>query len=154
MKIKQIITTSLCLFISISTFPYNIIERCEEKELPNYFKRKLYYAISIIQNADVKKIKYKHNDSISEQFNLIDSLVCDSIEKDLKLGSCTFRDYIEPQKMYKMVYTYTIDQCDYIFINYSVNHSNSKIVGISFDGRPNFYEVIFDFSNMKIVYLK
>lgn len=154
MKIKQILVTLSFLFINTSMFSFNNFERCEEKDLPNYFKRKLYYSISLIQNIDVKKIKYRYNYLTNEEFQLIDSLVCDSINKDLEIGDGTFLDYIEPRLMYKKVYTYVVDQCDYVFINYSVKHTDSKIVGISFDGRPHFFEVIFDLSNKNLVYLK
>lgn len=152
MRNSIIVLYFLCL--SFKTFSAEVVWCCDKNEIDNQYSLMFYKILSKIHNVDETLIKSNCLELSDKEIFSIDSLTYDTIAFCVKNGDLTFLECKEPYLTNKRYMTYLIENETFVFVNYSYDHVNSNRVGITFDGRPYFYEVIFDMEKRKIVFFR
>lgn len=127
---------------------------CDKFEINQFYKLRLYKMLSNIHDVSQDSIVSLCSEIGKNELAVIDSLVCDSIIKNIELGCLNFIDYTEPNKMDKTYFTYRLKNDCYVLINYYFGSSIINVVGPSYDGRPYMFEVVYNRKSMNIIYFK
>lgn len=152
MKNSIIVLYFLCL--SFTTFSAEVVWCCDKDETDKQYSLVFYKILSKIHQVDESLIKSNCLELSNEEIFSIDSLTCDTMALCVRNGDFTFLECKEPYLMHKRYMTYLIQNETFVFVNYSYDRVDSDRVSITFDGRPYFYEVIFNIQKGNIVYFR